>query len=88
MKFLGDRQRTDASRIGKIIRMIGSRDMGKINVEWHKANRMPPKATLDERVEWHAGHLKACACRTDLPPAIAVEFKKRGIRVSKAVKRG
>jgi hypothetical protein len=53
--------------------------MGKINALWHKANRMPARATLDQRVAWHLAHLKACACRTDLPANVLMELKRRGI---------
>jgi hypothetical protein len=45
--------------------------MGKINKEWHLANKMPKNATFAQRVEWHKGHLENCACRTDLPLDIA-----------------
>jgi hypothetical protein len=44
--------------------------MGKINKEWHLANKMPKNASFEQRVEWHKGHLVHCACRTDLPPDI------------------
>ena len=54
--------------------------MGKINAVWHKANRMPERATLDQRVAWHLSHLRACACRTDLPATILTELRKRGIK--------
>ncbi len=54
--------------------------MNKINAEWHKANRMPQRATLDERVAWHLAHLGACACRTDLPASVATELKRRGVK--------
>jgi hypothetical protein len=60
----------------------GTNPMGKINAAWHKAHRMPPRATLDQRVEWHIEHLKACACRTDLPATIRSELRRRGIRLS------
>lgn len=43
----------------------------KLNREWHLAHKMPKNATLEQRVEWHMEHLKHCACRTDLPPAVA-----------------
>ncbi len=55
-------------------------DGDAVNATWHKANRMPPRATLDERVAWHLAHLKACACRTDLPATIVAELKRRGIK--------
>ncbi len=44
--------------------------MGKINREWHLANKMPTKASFEQRVEWHKAHLKNCSCRSDLPPDI------------------
>jgi len=53
--------------------------MSKINAEWHRANRMPPRATLDQRVAWHLAHRAACACRTDLPATSLAELKRRGI---------
>jgi hypothetical protein len=52
----------------------------RINAAWHKANRMPARATLDQRVAWHLAHLKACACRTDLPATIAAELGRRGVK--------
>jgi hypothetical protein len=52
----------------------------RINAVWHKANRMPPRASLDQRVAWHLAHLKACACRTDLPATIAAELERRGVK--------
>ena len=52
--------------------------MGKINVEWHKANRMPARASLGQRVDWHLAHQKACDCRTELPQSILAELKRRG----------
>jgi hypothetical protein len=58
--------------------------MGKINAVWHKANRMPTRATLDQRVAWHLSHLRACACRSDLPASILAELKRRGMKPPKA----
>jgi hypothetical protein len=34
-----------------------------MNKAWHAAHPMPPKATREQRVRWHAAHLRACACR-------------------------
>jgi len=34
-----------------------------MNKAWHAANPVPPKATLDQRIRWHAEHARACACR-------------------------
>lgn len=50
---------------------------GKLNTKWHESHRMPPRATLDQRVKWHLAHAKACACR-DMPAGIVAELKRRG----------
>ncbi len=49
-----------------------------INTAWHKANPIPPKATLDQRIKWHLEHQKACACR-EIPPKLLAEIKKRSL---------
>ena len=54
---------------------------GRINAAWHKAHRMPARATLDERVTWHLAHRKACGCRTELPASIVAALKRRGTKV-------
>ena len=38
--------------------------MGTINRAWQEAHRMPPKATDEQRGQWHAEHQDACGCRT------------------------
>ena len=48
--------------------------MGKINKEWHQQNKMPAKATFEQRVSWHRDHLAHCACRTDLPADVEKAF--------------
>jgi hypothetical protein len=53
---------------------------GKINASWHKSNKMPARATLDQRVEWHLAHQKACGCRPSFPMTIIAELKRRGIK--------
>ncbi len=35
----------------------------KINKVWHLKHRMPKNATLAEKIKWHEGHAKNCACR-------------------------
>jgi len=52
-----------------------------INAEWHKKHPMPKNPTLDQRVKWHSEHLKNCACRTEFPPKLKIEMKKKGIRI-------
>ena len=51
-----------------------------INREWHLANRMPPKATLDERINWHLAHAANCGCR-EMPASIRKEIEARGLVV-------
>lgn len=36
--------------------------MGKINKEWHLANKMPKKSTQEQKMKWHIEHLKHCNC--------------------------
>ena len=52
-----------------------------INKTWHLKNKMPPKATLEQRIEWHLEHHKNCMCR-GIPPKILAEIKKRNIQIS------
>ncbi|MEW6036337.1 MAG: hypothetical protein AB1529_07015 [Candidatus Micrarchaeota archaeon] len=40
-----------------------------VNKEWHLKNRMPKNATVEQRVKWHKGHARACACR-EMPESI------------------
>jgi hypothetical protein len=50
-----------------------------INATWHKKHPMGMGTTLDQRVEWHVAHAKACDCRKEaLPPTILKELKRRG----------
>ena len=53
-----------------------------INKEWHLANPMPKNATIEQRIKWHAEHLKHCSCRTGLPDRIKEEIKKHHIKVN------
>ncbi|BBZ97930.1 MULTISPECIES: hypothetical protein [Bradyrhizobium] len=46
-----------------------------INKEWHRSHRMPPKATREQRVKWHAAHAAACGCR-DVPASIRLDVMK------------
>lgn len=50
--------------------------MGKTNASWHAANRMPPRPTLAQRVDWHIAHAAHCACRT-MPETIKAEISRR-----------
>jgi hypothetical protein len=37
---------------------------------------MPARATLAQRVRWHAAHARACGCRA-MPASIAAELRTR-----------
>ena len=41
--------------------------MGKINKTWHLAHKMPKNPTHGQRMKWHIGHQKNCACRLPTP---------------------
>ncbi|MEK6700219.1 MAG: hypothetical protein AABZ10_14405 [Nitrospirota bacterium] len=47
-----------------------------MNREWHRAHKIPEKATLEERIKWHVAHAKKCGCRP-IPFKIQGEMKKR-----------
>jgi hypothetical protein len=34
-----------------------------MNREWHAENKMPAKATEEQRITWHREHQLHCACR-------------------------
>ncbi|WP_192903926.1 hypothetical protein [Panacibacter ginsenosidivorans] len=51
----------------------------KLNTDWHKQNRMPEKATLEQCIAWHLEHRKYCGCR-DIPEKLKTEMKKRNIK--------
>lgn len=51
----------------------------KLNKEWHLNNKMPEKATLEQRIAWHLEHVKYCSCR-DIPEKLKEEMKKRKIK--------
>ena len=50
-----------------------------INREWHERHRMPERATIEQRMEWHLEHSRNCSCRP-IPEKIVKEMKRRGIR--------
>jgi len=52
--------------------------MSKINAVWHKANRMPTKPTVDQRIAWHIDHAANCACRKPTPGVLAMMRKRAG----------
>jgi hypothetical protein len=57
--------------------------MTRINSEWHSSHPMPRNARLEQRVEWHLAHARACACRP-IPKTVLAELKARRIPASSA----
>lgn len=43
-----------------------------MNKEWHAENKMPPKATQEQRIAWHKEHQLHCACR-EAPQSLVLE---------------
>ncbi len=54
--------------------------MGKINAVWHRSHPMPKNPSLDQRIEWHVAHAKACGCR-EITGRLRDEMIARGIDV-------
>jgi hypothetical protein len=50
-----------------------------MNKDWHWKNKMPLKATLKQRIDWHRRHRRHCACR-EIPKGLLkyVSAKTRG----------
>lgn len=51
-----------------------------INKTWHLNNRMPPRATLEQRIAWHLQHYQNCNC-APIPGRLLEEMHKRGISI-------
>jgi hypothetical protein len=47
-----------------------------MNKEWHRQNKMPKKATLQERLNWHLEHQRHCDCRP-MPENLAALVAQR-----------
>jgi hypothetical protein len=54
--------------------------MSKPNASWHHKHPMPMQSTLDQRVQWHLAHAKACGCR-EMPPTVIAALRARRIAV-------
>jgi hypothetical protein len=50
----------------------------RVNAEWHRENRMPEKATVEQRIAWHLEHRKLCGCRP-IPTKLLAAMKDRGL---------
>ncbi|MFI5241323.1 MAG: NUDIX domain-containing protein [Microgenomates group bacterium] len=48
----------------------------KINKKWHEKNRMPSKAPLSQKIQWHVDHARECGCR-EIPINIQKLLKER-----------
>jgi hypothetical protein len=46
-----------------------------LNKEWHRLNRMPPRATREQRIKWHAAHALKCGCRS-VPDSVKADVAK------------
>ena len=53
-----------------------------INAKWHAAHRMPPRATLAQRLRWHVAHAKHCGCRA-MPLSVQRELARIASRRAK-----
>jgi 8-oxo-dGTP diphosphatase len=58
--------------------------MGKINKEWHEKNKMPTKATLNQKIQWYIDHARECACR-EIPKNILQKMQERKPKIIVAV---
>ena len=61
-----------------------SKDEFRMNKPWHELNKMPTKASLEQRVRWHLEHAKHCGCRP-VPSSVIEEMRKRGMTPPKLV---
>jgi len=50
----------------------------RLNADWHRAHRIPVKATMDQRIAWHVAHQKACSCRP-IPAGVAAAMQTRDL---------
>jgi hypothetical protein len=54
----------------------GKSSLPTLNKERHLANKMPLKATLDQKINRHIAHVANCKCRP-IPDKIKQEIQKR-----------
>ena len=47
-----------------------------LNKASHERNNMPRRATMEQRIQWHAGHARNCDCRS-IPKSVETEIKRR-----------
>src|SRR5687768_11540627 len=58
--------------------------MAKLNKNWHAKHKMPKKATLSQKIQWHADHTRECACRP-IPKSIQRKMMERKPKLVVAV---
>jgi hypothetical protein len=51
-----------------------------LNRDWHETHRMPPNATIEQRIAWHIEHAGQCGCR-DIPESVRRAMAQRGMPV-------
>jgi hypothetical protein len=54
--------------------------MSKINVEWHRGQKMPEVPSEEQRAQWHHGHALNCGCRK-VTPSILELMETYGYRL-------
>lgn len=52
----------------------------KLNRAWHEKNKMPNKATLNQKIQWHTDHARECGCR-EIPGRILQKMTERKPKV-------
>ncbi len=61
--------------------------MGRINENWHRAKRMPAKATVEDRIARHIAHVAACGCRP-IPRVVKQEIARREVAAATSTGKG
>jgi hypothetical protein len=54
--------------------------VGRVNKEWHEQNKMPAKATDDQRINWHLAHIKNCLCMP-IPKGVLEKMREKNIPI-------
>jgi hypothetical protein len=49
-----------------------------LNAQWHEEHPMLPRASFEQRAQWHLEHREACGCR-EIPPKQAAEMRERAM---------
>jgi hypothetical protein len=46
-----------------------------LNKEWHRLNRMPLRATREQRIKWHVVHTRVCGC-CEIPESVRADVER------------